>query len=416
MALPRLLLILTEFPPSFGGMQTHAVYLCRHLAERGYPITAATYRTPTASAHDGTLPFPVHRCLSRVSYCQNLRLLAALARECRADLIYASTVFYGALHPLTGIPVVCRSPGNDVLRPWIAWPYQTLSHALSRPAVEDRLYDRFRRLDWPERLELLLLHRRRQAMVRSACHHTRVLANSAYTAGLLSGIGLDSAQVRVLAGGVDSARFRPVGEDQSVLRARLGLPPGRFLLMTACRLVPKKGLGLLLRALAALRPTMPDAHLVVVGDGREAAPAQRLAHELGVAESVTFTGAVPHDRLHEYYWAADQFLLASREHIDPGTGLRDVETMGRVLCEANAAGLPAIAARSGGIPSIIEDGVNGLLFEEDALDQLTARITQLRNNPPLARQLATAGLHRATHEFDWSVICAAHETEFQNLV
>jgi len=415
LALPRILLILTEFPPSFGGMQTHAVYLCRHLAERGYPITAVTYRTPTAAAHDHALPFPVHRCLSRVSYWENLRLLTALARDCQAQLIYASTVFYGALRKLTGIPVVCRSPGNDILRPWIAWPYQTLSRTLSRPAVEDRLYDRFRQLDWPERWELLMLHRRRQAMIRAACQHTRVLANSHYTAGLLDDIGLHASQVRVLAGGVDAARFRPNGESKATLRARLALPPAGFVLMTACRLVPKKGLALLLRALAELRTTMPDAHLVVVGDGRESARAQRLAAELGVAPAVTFTGAVPHDTLHEYYWTADQFLLASREHIDPGTGLRDVETMGRVLCEANAAGLPAIAARSGGIPSIIEDGVNGLLFDEDAQDQLIARITQLRNDPALARQLAATGLHRAAREFDWSIICAAHEAEFQRL-
>jgi glycosyltransferase involved in cell wall biosynthesis len=252
-------------------------------------------------------------------------------------------------------------------------------------------------------------------MVRSARHHARILANSQYTAGLLNNIGLPSTQVRVLPGGVDASRFRPAGDPQSAIRARLGLPPASYLLMTACRLVPKKGLGLLLRALAALLPAMPDAHLLVVGDGRESAPAQRLAHFLGVAHAVTFTGTVPHHRLHEYYWAADQFLLASREHVDPGTGLRDVETMGRVLCEANAAGLPAIAARSGGIPSIIQHGVNGLLFDQDAQDQLTARITQLRNDPPLARQLATAGLHRATREFDWSVICAAHEAEFQLL-
>jgi len=394
-------------------MQTHAVYLCRHLVERGYSITVATYRTPSAAVEDDALPFAVHRRLSRVSYWENLRVLTTLASECRADVLYASTVFYGALRALTGLPVICRSPGNDILRPWIAWPYQALSRTLSRPAVEDRLFERFRRLDWPERLELLMLHRRRQAMIHSACQHARVLANSAYTAGLLNGIGLDAPQVRVLTGGVDSARFQPRGESKPVIRARLGLSESCFLLMTACRLVPKKGLGLLLHAMATLRRTMPDAHLVVVGNGREAVAAMRLAQELGVADAVTFTGAIAHGQLHEYYWAADQFLLASREHVDPGTGLRDVETMGRVLCEANAAGLPTIAARSGGIPSIIDHGVNGLLFEEDDQEQLVARITQLRNDASLARRLTVQGLHRATHQFDWSVVCDAHEAEFR---
>src|SRR2546423_1129750 len=66
----RLLLILTEFPPSFGGMQTHAVHLCRYLHQRGYHIEVATYRGPAVE-----FPFPVHRCLSRIGFTQNLHIL-----------------------------------------------------------------------------------------------------------------------------------------------------------------------------------------------------------------------------------------------------------------------------------------------------------------------------------------------------
>jgi phosphatidyl-myo-inositol dimannoside synthase len=71
-------------------------------------------------------------------------------------------------------------------------------------------------------------------------------------------------------------------------------------------------------------------------------------------------------------------VLASREQVDPRTGLRDVETMGRVLCEAHAAGVPVVASRSGGIPSIVDHGRNGLLFEENDLDGLIHGIERLR--------------------------------------
>src|SRR5215475_2229665 len=176
----RLLLILTEFPPSFGGMQTHAVHLCRYLHQRGYHIEVATYRGP-----DVSYPFPVHRCLSRIGYTENLRILESLTRSVQPDLLYASTVFYGLLSASTGVPMVARSAGNDVLRPWIVWPYHRFSRTLSTPWLEDFLHRRFRKLDWPEAIESLLLERRREEVARSAGRIAHVLANSRYTAGLL---------------------------------------------------------------------------------------------------------------------------------------------------------------------------------------------------------------------------------------
>lgn len=288
MSRPRLLLVLTELPPGFGGMQTHAVHLCRHLQRQGYPFLVATYREAPAEP----LAFPVARCLSRISWRDNLRRLAHLIRDFRADLVYSSTVFYGALRETTGVPVICRSAGNDVLRPWIAWPFRFLSRLLRTPIVEDRLYARFRRLAWPERLERILLAQRQAAMRHAALHHARVLANSAYTAGLLEAIGLAPAQIRVLAGGVDARRFFPAVVDRPRLRRALDLPEQRYLLMTACRLVPKKGVELLLAAVDRL----PRVHLIVVGDGPSRPRYEALAASMGLVDRVTFTGRIPQDR------------------------------------------------------------------------------------------------------------------------
>lgn len=395
----RLLLILTEFPPSFGGMQTHAVQLCRYLHRQGYQAEVATYRGPEVE-----FPFPVHRCLSRIAFTENLRVLESLVKTLRPDVLYASTIFYGRLSEATGVPMIARSAGNDVLRPWIAWPYRCFSGLLSRPAVEDALYGRFRKLDWPEAVETLLLERRRAEMARSAGQIARVLANSGYTAGLLHELSV--ANVDVLPGGVDAAWFRPRRDT----RRELGLPPrGQHLLMTACRMVPKKGLDLLMHAVARLS----DVHLLIVGDGRQLPKCQALAAQLGVAGRVIFAGRIAHDDLPCYYWAADQFVLASREHVDARTGLRDVETMGRVLCEAHAAGVPVIAARSGGIPSVVDHGRNGLLFKEDDLDGLVASIERLREDGRLARELVEQGLRDAAERWDWQVICRSHERAFQ---
>lgn len=394
----RLLLILTEFPPSFGGMQTHAIHLCRYLQEKGYRAEVATYRGPEVA-----FPFPVHRCLSRIGFMENLGRLERLARRLRPDVLYASTVFYGRLSAATGIPMIARSAGNDVLRPWIVWPYGWLSGALGQPWLEDTLYRRFRKMERPEWVESLLLERRRAEVRASVRNLAHVLANSAYTAGLLE--GLSAASVEVLAGGVDAKRFRR----QRDTRSELGLPQDRHVVMTACRMVPKKGLDLLMRAVARQAGT----HLVIAGEGKQRSKCEALAGELGIEGRTTFTGSVAHHDLRRYYWAADQFVLASREHVDRRTGLRDVETMGRVLCEAHAAGVPVVASRSGGIPSVIEDGRNGLLFEEDNLEALVDAMERVRADAALARRLTKEGLRDAVERWDWRVVCGGHERAFR---
>ncbi len=379
-------------------MQTHAVHLCGYLKRRGYYAEVATYRGPEVD-----FPFPVHRCLSRIGFVENLRMLEALARRVRPDLLYASTIFYGRLAAATGVPMIARSAGNDVLRPWIVWPYPWLSGMLGRPWLEESLYRRFQKMERPEWVESLLLERRHLEVRESVRSLAHVLANSGYTADLLK--GLSAASVEILPGGVDAARFRRLRDTRDELR----LPRDKNVVMTACRMVPKKGLDLLMRAVAKLTQT----HLVVAGEGKQMGKCQALARELGIEERVTFAGRIAHHDLPRYYWAADQFVLASREHVDTRTGLRDVETMGRVLCEAHAAGVPVVASRSGGIPSVVDDGRNGLLFEENNLDALIDAMERVRQDANLSRRLAREGLRDAAQRWDWRVICGAHEKAFR---
>jgi phosphatidyl-myo-inositol dimannoside synthase len=418
----RVLLVLTEFPPKLGGMQSHALHLTRYLAARGYEVDVFTYRTvdrrerDRAAAFDALQPFPVRRVLSRVGHWRNIDLLAAHGRRSRPDLVYASTVFYGALAPALGLPAVCRSAGNDVLRPWIAYPFRRGSRLLSAEVVERLLYGAFRKLRRPAFVDRLFQERRHRLMAESLRSMDRVFANSEFTADLLTAAGASAGRVRVVVGGVDVERFARPELDVSALRLELGLPRDRFLLATICRLQPKKGIDVLLAALAELRRTRPEAHLVVVGDGPMAGACRLLAARLGLQEHVSFVGAIPHDRVHPYFWAADAFVLASRESVHGRGRVRDVETMGRVLCEANAAGVPVVAARTGGVPSVIEDGRNGLLFEPDDVAGLVAQVRRLRSEPGLAARLAARGLQVARERFDWRVVVDAHEKAFAQVL
>lgn len=399
-------------------MQTHAVNLIHHLTERGYPIEVITYQPAEESERravdsvDRRLPCPIHRTMSRVGYQHNLHKLEEDVRRFRPDLIYASTIFYGGIGSARSIPTIARSVGNDVERPWIVYPYAFGSHAASHPALEQRLYKAFRKLDYPERVEAVFRTKRRELMVRSARLHTRVLANSRYTLGLLEGIGMRPDQLEVVVGGVDHKRFSRI-QPRRALRSTWGIPEDRFLLVTVCRLVPKKGIDFLIRAMTSLQETFPDIHLLVVGTGRKGKKLRKQAQHSAARDRITFAGSLCHDAIDDAYSAADAFVLASRVHEDPRTGLRDAETMGRVLLEANSAGLPVIAARSGGIPSVIEHGRNGLLFTPDDLGSLATQLETLRSNAKLRESLVDEGRQLARDRFDWPVVVDRHEAVFE---
>jgi glycosyltransferase involved in cell wall biosynthesis len=89
--------------------------------------------------------------------------------------------------------------------------------------------------------------------------------------------------------------------------------------------------------------------------------------------------------------------------------VRDVETMGRVLCEANAAGVPLVATRTGGTPSVVQDGVNGLLVAPNDARALAGAIAKVLREPRVAADLARSGLKRARQEFDWPAVMSRHE-------
>lgn len=410
----RLALILTEFPPGIGGMQTHAERLAEALHQAGHAICVYTYRcdepelVAAASEFDGQAPYPVRRVLSRLGFWANHRLLLAALRRSRVALIYASNVYYGLLGQELGVPVVCRSVGNDVQRPWIAYPFRLGSGLVSHPALERRLYHWYRRWNAPEWLEAALRRQRQSLMRHSARANRTILANSGYTHDLLRAVGVSDGQVRVLPGGVDTTRYTPCAATRQALRTEWRIPSDAHVLLTVCRLVAKKGIDFLLAQVPALREVAPQLRVVVVGDGKERRRCEAQVAAAGLASVVRLVGRVPQHQVPRYFAAADSFVLASRVTTHRISGLQDAETMGRVLCEANAAGVPVLASRSGGIPSVVTHEDNGLLFDSEDGRDLVAQFRRLHHDDALRRRLVIRGRQRAEQEFAWPHLIDAH--------
>ena len=127
-------------------MQTHALALAEGMRERDHEVQVIAYQTVSrknseeCASCDAELSYPVTRILSRLGHFANVRKLRNIVEEFQPDLIYSSTVFYGKVGQPYGIPVVCRSPGNDVMRPWIAWPYRPFANLMSSPWFETEIF------------------------------------------------------------------------------------------------------------------------------------------------------------------------------------------------------------------------------------------------------------------------------------
>ncbi len=161
------------------------------------------------------------------------------------------------------------------------------------------------------------------------------------------------------------------------------------------RLVPKKGLRYLVEAIAALQSRGFDLRCVIVGEGPERAPLERLIETLGLRDVVRLAGARSREELIEIYQQATVFAL-------PCTVLEDGDRDGvpNVLLEAMAVGLPVVSCAVAGVPELVESGDNGLLVAERNTIELAAAIELLLNDRGLRSRLGAQGRRTVAARFD----------------
>ncbi len=140
------------------------------------------------------------------------------------------------------------------------------------------------------------------------------------------------------------------------------------------RITTEKHLDVLLRAFAGLDPSIA-ATLDIVGGGDQRAHNEQLARNLGITDRVTFRGVVSDDDLRHFYTAASVFAIPSIAE------LQSIATM-----EAMASGLPIVAANAMALPHLVNDGVNGYLFEPGNVDDLRAKLTTVLTADPAERK------------------------------
>jgi phosphatidylinositol alpha-1,6-mannosyltransferase len=218
-------------------------------------------------------------------------------------------------------------------------------------------------------------------------------------AAVLGLLGPQAAgRVRLIENGVASRRFT-AGAKRADLVTRYGLE-GRFVFVSVCRLLEKKGVDHALRAFAALSheapPDAPGDRFLVVGGGPFEPDLKALAERLGIAEQVVFAGQVADEDLVDMYRLGDVFVMPNRE-LPNG----DTEGFGLVFLEANACGLPVLAGCDGGSPDAVQDGQNGLVVNGKSVAEITAALRRLRHDTALRKRLRCRGLEMA-RQADWA--------------
>ena len=214
-------------------------------------------------------------------------------------------------------------------------------------------------------------------------------------------------RVRFWRNGLDLDHLTPASPEKArEERQALGIPEDAFVLVMATRLAAWKRVDRALRALPLIRAALPQALLLVVGDGEERANLEALARRHSLGEAVRFVGAVPQPEVARFMWAADLFLT-----------LNDLSNVGNPLLEAMACGKAIVTLDTGDTSDLIRDGETGRLLSSGDAEAVATAVVDLARDPPLRRLLEErAAEHARNHFWTWEQRMAAEIEEVERLL
>lgn len=360
------LLVTNDFPPKIGGIQSYLWELWRRLPAEDATVLTTPY--PGAEAFDRDAGFRIERVTDRVLLPRAAvrDRIDALAAEVDADLVL--------LDP--ALPV-----GH--LGPDLARPYGVILHG-AEVTVPGRV-------PGP-----------RHALGRVLRGASVVVAAGSYPAAEGERAAGRSLPVLSVPPGVDTDRFVPIDDERRrATRRAFGVADDADLVVSVSRLVPRKGMDVLIRAAARLAPTHPRLSVVIGGSGRDGRRLARLVASLDAP--VRLLGRVDDADLPALYGSADVFVMDCRNR---WLGLEQ-EGFGIVFLEAAACGVPQIAGNSGGAAEAVAHGVTGLVTDDPgSVDDLAEALASLLADPEARRQMGVAGRERAVAEFSYDVLAA----------
>ena len=183
--------------------------------------------------------------------------------------------------------------------------------------------------------------------------------------------------------GVDTELFSPEGPE---------IPTNRPTVLFVGRFVPAKNIALLLEAFSEVLNEIPNAELILVGEGPLEEKIASRVESLGISRSIRMPGYVENEELPRYYRGADLFALTSRH-----------ESFGMVLLEAMSCGTPVVSSRAGAAHKIVDHSVNGLLYTEGNKEELVNSLEIVLQNTDLKHQMEANAREITKSQYDWEI-------------
>jgi len=365
----KILCVTNDFGPRAGGIETFVIGLIERLPFGSVIVYTNAQENSAPYDHEWVEKFGVEVIRDKakillptpgVAYCVN-----AIVRERNI-----STVFFGAAAPLgllsrglrkAGVQqIVALTHGHEV---WWSkvWPFTVAMKSISR-------------------------------------HVDHLTYLGEYTrSAIAQSITKDAATRMVkIAPGIDTDHFSPV--DASQLRSELGLTEKKVIVSVG-RLVHRKGQDVLIEAMPAIFKEVPEAHILMIGEGPYRSYLENRVKALGLQERVTFIGRLQYADLPRYICAGDLFVMPSRSRL---AGL-EVEGLGIVYLEASACGLPVIAGISGGAPDAVLEGETGLVVDGRRKTDVAAAVVELLLDSDRSKAMGIRGRQWIIQEWRWEI-------------
>ncbi len=360
----RHLLVTNDFPPKVGGIQSYLWELWRRLP----PDDVIVHTTPYESTaeFDAAQDFTVIRSREPWLLPQPvlIRRVNAMADEYGAELVILDpAVPAGLIGPHLNRPYGVVLHGAEVTIPGRLPVTHTLLNRVLNDAVG-------------------------------------VIAAGGYPAAEGERSLGRSLPTTVVPPGVDTERIVPLdGVAKRSARVHFGLPVEGPLVTSASRLVPRKGMDVLIKASLRVRDRHPDVHVAISGGGRDQTRLQRMIDELGAP--VTLLGRLPDADMPALYACGDVFAMLCRTR----WGGLEQEGFGIVFVEAAAAGVPQVAGRSGGAHEAVAHDETGLVVDDPTDEAAVASaIADLLDDEDRRAAMSEASRIRAETEFSYDVL------------
>jgi len=209
------------------------------------------------------------------------------------------------------------------------------------------------------------------------------------------------AKISVVCNGADPSAFMPMSKAES--RARLGLLPGKKIVLFVGNIKQVKGIEFLLQAISQLR--RDDLQLCLVGEGESRPALISMAHRLGIAEQCKFAGRQPHDEIAFWLTAADCVVLPSLS-----------EGLPTILVEAMFCGTPVVATDVGGVPEIVQNRRTGLLVKPQDSESLAQAIAEILADPDLSSELVQLARAQVQGRLTWDANARATIAAYDNVL